>query len=89
MGCLIQSHRCPNGDLSQIVEEYLRLGFDFQITQLPLLQDYFRGIFREKLATMDLLEGDHLVMFYPLQHVTEGYLDRVNATYLASGDSEF
>ena len=46
--------------------EYLRLGYDFQITQLPILQEYFRGIFREKLATMDLLGEDHLVMFYPL-----------------------
>ena len=69
--------------------EYLRLGFDFQITQLPILQEYLRGIFREKLATMDLLGEDHLVMFYPIQHVTEGYLEKVNAAYLASGDSEF
>jgi hypothetical protein len=71
------------------MEEYLRLGFDFQITHLPLLQDYLSGIFRENLATMDLLREDHLVMFYPLQHVTEGYLERVNAAYVASGESEF
>ena len=63
---MIQSQRSPEGDLSQIVMEYLRLGFDFQITQLPLLQEYLRGIFREKLATMDLLGEDHLVTFYPL-----------------------
>ena len=65
------------------MEDYLRLGFDFQITHLPLLQAYFKGIFREKLATMDLLREDHLVMFYPLQQVTEDYLERVNATYQA------
>jgi len=71
------------------MEDYLRLGFDFQITHWPLLQDYLSGIFRENLATMDLLREDHLVMFYPLQHVTEGYLERVNAAYVASGESEF
>ena len=38
---------------------------------------------------MDLLREDHLVMLYPLQQVTEYYLERVNAAYLASGDSEF
>ena len=63
---MIQGQRTPEGDLSQILEEYLRLGFDFQITLLPLLQEYWRGIFREKLVTMDLLGEDHLVMFYPI-----------------------
>ena len=87
-GCLIQSQKNPDGDLSLIVKEYLRLGFDFQITHMPLLQDYFHEIFREKLATMDLLRDDHLVMFFPLQHVTDDYLERVNAAYVASGESE-
>ena len=70
------------------MKDCLRLGFDFQITHLSLLQDYYRGIFRENLATMDLFRDDHLVMFYPLQHVTEDYLERVNAAYVASGESE-
>lgn len=87
-GCLIQSQKNPDGDLSLIVKEYLSLGFDFQITHMPLLQDYFNVIFRENLATMDLLRDDHLVMFFPLQHVTDDYLERVNAAYVASGESE-